>query len=298
MTTKENIIPPDSLVISYLHGGRFRYQAGESLGPRRLTDYEIVLILEGDVIYNCDDAKYRLQPGSIVLGCPGSLEKYCWDREKTTYHAFIHFGIESTPSDWPPPEKWPHVRINPDPAARPLLRHILRHVNEHPNWPIQSPGRAECRLVETLIDIFLETHITDDAQLERDRPEPIRRALNRMKLNIEEIPVLPLTLAELAREASVTEKHLCRLFTRNMGYTPMRTYSLLRLQYGITLLTRSNLSIKEIAERCGYEDPLYFSRAFSKTYKISPSQMRKDLREGHPPPATMLPADITPRLYW
>jgi len=298
MTTKENKTFHDSLVLSYLHGGRFRYQPRESLGPRLLTDYELVLILEGNVTYCCDNEEYKLESGSIVLGRPGSRETYRWDREKPTYHAFIHFGIQEIPSDWPPPERWPRIRIKPDPAARPFLRHILRHVNEHPNWPMQSPGRAECRLVETLIDIFLETHITDDAQLERDRPEPIRRTLKMMKLSLEETPVTPVSLIKLAQKAHVTPKHLCRLFTRHMGQPPMRTYNLLRLQYSITLLSRSNLSIKEIAERCGYEDPLYFSRSFSKTFNKSPRQLRKDIRAGNLPPSNPLPADITPRLYW
>lgn len=291
-------LPPDSLVLSYLHGGRFRYRPGEVLGPRLLTDYELVLILEGDVVYCCDGVEHELNPGSFVLGRPGSEEIYRWDPKHATYHAFIHFDIEHAPSDWPEEGNWPRVRQKPDPATAPLFRHVLRHVGEHPDWPVQRPGRAECRLMETLIDVLLETHLPDEGRLERDRPEPVRRALKWMKLRLEVIPVAPVTLTDLAREASVTQKHLCRLFTRSLGHTPMQTFNLLRLQYAMALLARSNLSVKEVAERCGYDDPLYFSRSFSKAFGQAPSRARNGLREGKPPPPNPLPADIMPRLYW
>jgi transcriptional regulator GlxA family with amidase domain len=91
---------------------------------------------------------------------------------------------------------------------------------------------------------------------------------------------------------------LCRLFRKAIGYSPMETYRLLCLQFSVVLLARSNLTIQQIAYRCGFDDPAYFSRSFSKTFGCSPREVRRRLSEGLLPPANPLPADLTPRISW
>ena len=54
----------------------------------------------------------------------------------------------------------------------------------------------------------------------------------------------------------------------------------------------------DIARRCGFDDPLYFSRCFSAAYGLSPRSMRERMQKGIPPPASPLPADLMPRLHW
>jgi transcriptional regulator GlxA family with amidase domain len=78
----------------------------------------------------------------------------------------------------------------------------------------------------------------------------------------------------------------------------MRTYNLMRLQLSLALLARTNLTIKQIANRCGYDNQFYFSRCFTKAFDRSPNRVRRDLTLGVPPPASPLPVDITPRVHW
>ena len=78
----------------------------------------------------------------------------------------------------------------------------------------------------------------------------------------------------------------------------MRTYNLMRLQLSLALLARTNLSIKQIADRCGYDNQFYFSRCFTKAFSRSPRQVRQDMSRGVPPPPSPLPVDMTPRVYW
>ena len=42
-----------------------------------------------------------------------------------------------------------------------------------------------------------------------------------------------------------------------------------------SLLQDETLSVQEVAFLCGYDDPLYFSRAFSRLYGLSPSLFQK-----------------------
>lgn len=289
----------DRLRLTYLYGGSVRYQPGECLGPRLLTDFEIVLIMEGRARYEADSAGYRLQPGSLILARPGFRERYAWDREGRTRHAYFHFGIETIPFAWPAPAGWPVVRQRPDPAVAAVFRTVLERSHRRGDSASGPPPALDTHLVETLIELVLEDPSAMPAPGdETERSEPVARALKRMRYLLEEEPQVSVSLPDLARHAGVSPKHLCRTFRESVGHPPMRTLRLLRLQLGLALLTRSSLTVQEVSSRCGFADPLYFSRCFSDAFGCSPRGFRNDLKRGRPPPPTPLPVDVTPRVHW
>ena len=223
---------------------------------------------------------------------------YRWDPAHCTRHAYIHFNVERYPSDWPDPADWPRIRDRVTPLCLRLFRHILQHMYEHGAGNDVRPSPADCRLVAVLIDTLIEGQIDDMGSFERDRPEPVRRALMHIRRVAEEDPHYLLTLSDLAAEANVTGKHLCRLFAKWVGHSPMQTYTLLRLESAVALLARTNLIVKEIAQRSGFENALYFSHLFSKTYGQSPSAFRESLKAGAVRPRPLLPVDLLPRIRW
>ncbi|WP_419194527.1 helix-turn-helix domain-containing protein [Novipirellula herctigrandis] len=286
------------LKLSYLYGGEVLYQPGEALKTRLLTDYEFVYLINGDISYGVGNETYLVPAGGMILGRPGCMEKYRWDTTQRTRHAYCHFAIQEIPNDWPAPKDWPFVSEAPDQLAVSLFLHIMRRIYDHSDWPATAPGKRDCLLVETLIDTFLKPHDEEYRSFERDRPEPVRRALKWLRQRIDDDPRQEFSLADIAKAAGCTPKHLCRVFATSVGYSPAQTGSLLRLQLATTLLTRSNLSVKEIANKCGFADPLYFSRRYKETFGRPPSAVRSDLAKGIPPPAAPLPIDITPRVRW
>jgi len=288
----------DRLELAYLYGGVVQYQPGETLGPRVLGDWELVLIIEGDVVYRVNRQDRSAPPGSIILARPGFRESYLWDPQSPTRHAFFHFDIDRMPSDWSEPGTWPVCQSQPDPALPALFRHIVHRIYEHPIWPAQRPGPPECRLVETLIEIFCRQRTADGAVYESTRPAPVSRALRWMRQIIDDEPRSKIRLRDLVHVAGVSEKHLCRLFTRSIHHAPMQTLNLMRLQLALALLVRTNLTIKQIAHRCGFDDALYFSRCFSRVFGRPPREMRRAISDGQALPPAPLPVDLTPRVIW
>lgn len=287
------------LELSYVHGGEVIFQPGGVLGPRLLRDFELVYVIEGWVVYQSGDACHTVPPGGFVFGLPGSRETYHWDPQVPTRHAYFHFGINTIPSDWPDPAAWPRVRTLLSPVCTGLFRQVIQHIYQHDDWPAAKPEPRDCRLVEALLDSFFEEFRGETLSIDRDRPEPVRRALMLMRRVVEEDPLRPLTLADVAKEAHVTEKHVCRLFSRSLGHSPMQTLALMKLQTARPLLVRTNLTVKEIAERCGFENQLYFSRRFSQVHGCSPSAYREQLRNGGMVALkNPLPADVIPRIRW
>jgi AraC-like DNA-binding protein len=63
-----------------------------------------------------------------------------------------------------------------------------------------------------------------------------------------------------------------------MGITPLEYMTKLRMKKAEQLLSamrNKEYSVAEVAQMCGYEDALYFSRVFKKTYGCSPSNFNK-----------------------
>ncbi len=286
------------LRLAYLYGGPITYQPGQTLGPRLLTDWELTLINEGDVTYSANGHDHHVTQGSIILAKPGFKEFYRWDPHAITRHAYFHFFVEAIPEDWPDFQDWPIVCEQYDPTMVALFEHIVKRIKRHSIGPVVAPTRQDCRIVETLISLFLTAQEEETSPEEPIRPEAVNRAIKWMRELIDETPLRSITLDELSQRAGVSPKHLCRLFHTHFGHPPMRTLQLLRLQLGLALLIRSNLTIHQIAKRCGFGDQLYFTRCFTKEFAKPPSKIRKEFQQGQLPPGNLLPVDITPRIYW
>ena len=79
--------------------------------------------------------------------------------------------------------------------------------------------------------------------------------------------------------------YLCKMLRRELGMTPHKYLTNLRLQAaaGILCSVRSNGSITEVAQLCGFRNPLYFSRLFKKQYGVSPKEYyHQKMKAKHP----------------
>jgi AraC-like DNA-binding protein len=86
----------------------------------------------------------------------------------------------------------------------------------------------------------------------------------------------PVSMSELAEMLNCSEGHFYRQFKEFTGKTPICFLNDIRLKKAAFYLQHSQLPIHKIANLCGFSDPYYFSRAFSKKNKLSPSQYRKN----------------------
>ncbi|MBW4933968.1 GlxA family transcriptional regulator [Marinobacter sp. F4206] len=82
------------------------------------------------------------------------------------------------------------------------------------------------------------------------------------------------SLAELAREAGLSERSLLRRFKAATGDTPNTYLQLLRVEHVRHHLETSRRSIDEIINATGYEDVSSFSRLFRKHTGLAPGAYR------------------------
>ncbi|WP_037290927.1 helix-turn-helix domain-containing protein [Saccharibacillus sacchari] len=83
-----------------------------------------------------------------------------------------------------------------------------------------------------------------------------------------------LELKDLAALAGCSVRQLQRRFKQEKQVGPMEYVIQLRMENASRMLHHTEASIGEIAERIGYSDTYYFSRAFKKVYGIPPLHYR------------------------
>lgn len=88
-----------------------------------------------------------------------------------------------------------------------------------------------------------------------------------------------LTLDALADNANLSKFHFSTQYKKLTGYSPIKHFLNMKMEHACHLLDSSDLSVAAIAEAVGYEDPLYFSRLFSKTIGTSPRTYRASIRK-------------------
>ena len=77
-----------------------------------------------------------------------------------------------------------------------------------------------------------------------------------------------------------------KLFRREVGATPLEYLTSARMERAAAIILSgvqnrySNYTVAQIAEMCGYLEPLYFSRVFKNYYGLSPSQYIERARRG------------------
>ena len=78
-----------------------------------------------------------------------------------------------------------------------------------------------------------------------------------------------ISIDKISERCYISKYHLCRLFKEKIGLTIMEYVLQTRIVMAMELLQKEDTSIAEIAIRCGFSSPSYFSRVFKKQIGIS-----------------------------
>lgn len=81
-----------------------------------------------------------------------------------------------------------------------------------------------------------------------------------------------LSLESVAEKVALSPSYFSRLFKSSVGYSFSEYVTHTRLEYSKLLMANENLSIGEIALRCGFRNANYFSSTFKKYNHISPKE--------------------------
>ncbi|TZF82673.1 AraC family transcriptional regulator [Pedobacter sp. BS3] len=82
------------------------------------------------------------------------------------------------------------------------------------------------------------------------------------------------TIGELAARLNYSVSHYSDLFKKKTGFSPIHYFNQLKIRQSCQYLYFTDMNIKEICSRVGFDDPYYFSRMFKKVMGMSPAKYR------------------------
>jgi transcriptional regulator GlxA family with amidase domain len=79
----------------------------------------------------------------------------------------------------------------------------------------------------------------------------------------------------IARRSNLSRRQIERLFRKHLNTTPRRYQSDLRLDRAADLVKNTDMTLTEIALKCGFETQSHFAKCFRERFKLSASTMRQ-----------------------
>jgi len=89
-------------------------------------------------------------------------------------------------------------------------------------------------------------------------------------------------LPELADKVHISSSYLCRLFTRELGISPLHYLERHRLELTAQLLLGGDMSMTQVSASAGWSDSNYMTRRFRAAYGMSPTRYREVFQRANP----------------
>lgn len=110
----------------------------------------------------------------------------------------------------------------------------------------------------------------------------IAQAVNRILSEIAENYTKPeLNVTELLQSSGYAEDYIRAQFRAQLSMTPIQYLHKVRIDHAQSLIGiyGKSLSVSQLAEKCGFSDPIYFSRCFKNVTGMSPKTYQSQKRD-------------------
>ncbi|MCM3627580.1 AraC family transcriptional regulator [Paenibacillus glycanilyticus] len=246
-------------------------QSGYTLGPRTISDFELVFFPEGTgTVYTARGKPSALAEPCILVTRPGEEHSYRFDSESNVRHMFIHFesmslrnrevGYESL---FEGDSVYPADQF---PLVPGLLKKMLWIANRQPpHWQ---------RKLLAFMQTILEELASPDAyalQAAELLPIPVQQAIEFMSRDLSKA----ISIDDIASRSGWSHGHFTRMFTDCTGMSPKRFLLELRLRRAEEWMLRGKGTIKQISFQVGFSDEHHFSKMYKKIRGITPSEYIK-----------------------
>jgi AraC-like DNA-binding protein len=92
---------------------------------------------------------------------------------------------------------------------------------------------------------------------------------------IHQEPWHPWTIAEFCDRVGLSKTVLTDKFNKLVGASPVEYLTDWRMQIAAQRLKETGMTIDRVAERCGYDSVAAFSKAFKRSFGVSPGAFRR-----------------------
>ncbi len=252
------MLPIETVQYTVIHREQFYF-------PRlQHDDWTVYIVISGSFRCTFDGKTESISPGDVYIIPP----KTEFDR-KVTEKLLVHF-IRFTLNDTPLPFPIPTGKLQYKDPAR--TEKTVQMLKQTPKLP---PEQQEIYLRHCLEDLLLQYHYEQHFLHLHPTPlkdETVRDVLEYLERHFRE----PIRLTDIAVRFNISPSGLIKKFRRSVGVLPQRYLIDLRIRQAKRYLVDTSMTVSEIAEKTGFENVYYFSKAFKKETGYTPSEYRNN----------------------
>ena len=115
------------------------------------------------------------------------------------------------------------------------------------------------------------------SKTKNNKLEMARKAIKYMEENFQR----QISFCEMAKSLGYSQYYFSHVFKEVVGCTAVHFLNIIRCNYATVLMSETNYNINEIAEKCGYMTPSYFSQTYKKIMGKNPSDNKSSLKKEH-----------------
>lgn len=244
-------------------------------GPGIRDHYCIHHILSGSGVYSTGKVSVRLREGDTFILFPGVELQYQADRDEPWEYCWAGFmGADAASiirnTDFG--KEIPYIRKGRVPADE--IRSGMEQIYMLKGNTYESAVAMTGKLY-SLLALFM--HYAERPEPEKDSHVLyVEKAVSYIETNYS----YPVTVEDIASYVGISRSHLFRSFQNDMNKSPKDFLTGYRIKQACHLLRETDLSVSAIAYSVGFENNLYFSKAFRKQKGVSPSEYRRSGRAG------------------
>ena len=281
------VTPADPMLL-YFANGRIRWKGPARCNTR--TNWEFYVVLDGrcGVIFQ-DGERPALQEKTLWVFAPECSHAWTDDGHRTYERISLHFGSVPYPLDELVRQNGGWLQRSLSEAEIDRLRTLARAIEPHFLHPtLASPLHFQRHLMDLTL-LALEGHplTTQSPGLTDLATFKIERALSWYAEHVARGP----SVKEVADAVHISPSHLRRLFWQVRKTAPKAAFQRLRLEKAKELMSRSAVTLEDVARDCGYASASHFCREYKSVHHFTPTHGRKRLVASFSKP---LPPGVVP----
>lgn len=243
---------------------------------RELSDYELVLVIEGTLYIECDTMSFTVNEGEYLIMPPSKLQR----GTKSGYCSFywVHFDAkEYVETD----SQNPNEGKTDGAGWLTIQKQAVCKYKERVVILLKELQDSDKRYRDRYLNNFLTGALLMEISLQTKESAVSKELHSKEQLNSDIKTYISwhisenLRIEELARYFEYNEKYLTTFF-KKMNGVPLKQYILnAKIEYAKSILTESNTTVSQVAYSIGFSDVHNFSNAFKNITGMAPGVYRK-----------------------
>ncbi len=243
--------------------------------PEGRVDYHLLFITGGYCIAKIDGHTYTLNRGDMLFYRPGEPQLYIFEQNVKCSSFWIHFTGTGVP------EMVANAGLSTGNVFHlgDLSAIETTHIRMIVETQSKQRGYEQFTLsyMQLILALIYRALPVNERSNEAITDERMASVLNVM----ERLYYLDFDIDYYANFCGIGRDRFMHLFKEAVGLPPKKYIINVRIKNAKRMLSTTGLPVGEIASRCGFHDPLYFSRVFRSYTGVSPLKYRQISNSGN-----------------